>query len=202
MKSLSRLLSVLFHPLIMPTLGLLVIFLSGLNFTFFSFEQKRAILLIVSLSTFVIPLSFMPFFLLKKTEFKIEMDSARDRLLPFFLTSFIYFVAWFFLQKIGIPKFLLHYILASALAVLFTSIITGFWKISAHMAGIGGIAGLILYLSFYFNADVFLPAVFIFLLTGIIGSARLTLKAHSPGQIYAGFLLGFGTVLSTLVILA
>jgi membrane-associated phospholipid phosphatase len=202
MKTLSRFLSVLFHPLIMPTLGLLVIFLSGLNFTFFSFEQKRAILLIVFLSTSIIPLSFIPFFLLKKPGFRIEMDSARDRLLPFFLTSFIYFIAWFFLWKIGIPELLLHYVFASALAVLFTSIITGFWKISAHMVGIGGIAGLILYLSFYFNADVFLSAIFILFLAGIIGSARLTLKAHIPEQIYTGFLLGFVTVLLTLVILA
>lgn len=201
MNYLARIISITFHPLIMPTLGLFIIFYSGLNFTFFTYEQKRAIFLVVFLSTYAVPLSFMPLFLFKKTLFHIDMTSSKDRLIPFFLTSAIYFIAFYFMRKIGIPGFILNFIFSSALAVLFATIITSFWKISVHMIGIGGITGLLLYLSVQFNADVFPMITSALLFTGLIGSSRLILNSHKPSQVYAGFFLGMAIMFTTLFIL-
>lgn len=202
MKKLAKLISVVFHPLIMPTLGLLIILAAGLDFTFFTFEQKKGILLIVFLSTFVIPLSFMPFFLLRKSGSTIYMDSTRERQMPFLLTSAIYFTAFYFLRKIGVPVLILNYILASAIAVLLTTMVTYFWKVSVHMVGIGGITGLIFFMFFYFNTDILLFSTATFLLAGIIGSSRLTMNAHSLLQILAGYALGILSVFSTLSFLS
>ena len=198
MKNLAKLISVVFHPLIMPTLGLLIILAAGLDFTIFTYDQKKGVFLIVFLSTFVIPLSFMPFFLLRKSGSSIYMDSTRERQMPFLFTSAIYFAAFYFLKKIGIPVLILNYILASAIAVLFTTIITYFWKVSVHMVGVGGITGLILFMFFYFNTDVLLFSTVAFLLAGIIGSSRLAMNAHSLSQIFAGYALGVITVFSSL----
>lgn len=200
MRIIARLISGIFHPLVMPTMGLLVLFLSGLDFTFFTWEQKRAVFLIVLLSTFIIPLSFMPFFMLRKAGFQIEMHSKRDRILPFFLTTLTYFFAWYFLRRIGVPVLLANYIFASAVAVFFSALITLFWKISIHMIGIGGITGLLFFISHYFFADVSSLSMFGFLLAGIIGSCRLLLNAHSLSQIFAGYFLGFFTIPSVLAL--
>lgn len=202
MKNLANLISIVFHPLIMPTLGLLIILYSGLDFTLLTFEQKKGILLIIFLSTYVIPLSFMPFFMLRKSGFTIYMETARERLMPFLLTSAVYFIAFYFLRKIGIPAFILNYIFASAIAVLLTTIITYFWKISIHLVGIGGITGLLFFMSFRFNFDVFLFSALAFVLAGFIGSSRLSLNAHSLSQVLAGFALGVFTVFFTLSFLA
>ncbi len=201
MKITSWLISVLFHPLVMPAIGLLIIYQSGLDFTFFTLEQKRAVFLIVLLSTLIIPLSFIPFFLLKKTGFEIEMHARRDRILPFFITALIYLFTWYFLKRIGIPALLVNYIFASGIAVLFSAVITVFWKISIHMIGIGGITGLLVFISHYFYADVFILVVISFLLAGITGTARMVLNAHSIAQLFTGYTLGLVTIPVVLALL-
>lgn len=201
MKNFAKLVSVIFHPLIMPTLGLLIILYSGLDFTLLTFEQKRGIILIVFLSTYVIPLSFMPFFILRKSGFNIYMESSRERLMPFLLTSAVYLIAFYFLRKIGIPALILNYIFASAIAVLLTTMVTYFWKISIHLVGIGGIAGLLFFMSISLNYDVFLFSTLAFLLAGTIGSSRLALNAHSLSQVLTGYALGLITVFITLFFL-
>jgi len=201
MKITARLISVIFHPLVMPVIGLLILYQSGLDFTFFTWEQKRAVFLIVLLSTLIIPLSFIPLFLLKKTCFEIEMHIRRDRILPFFITSLIYLFTWYFMKRIGIPALLVNYIFASGIAVLFSAVITVFWKISIHMIGIGGNTGLLVFISHYFYADVFILVLISFLLAGITGTARMVLNAHSISQLFTGYILGIMTIPVVLALL-
>jgi membrane-associated phospholipid phosphatase len=61
--------------------------------------------------------------------------------------------------------------------------INRYWKISAHLIGIG-IPIAVLFFLFQLNAILFL------IIPLIIGWARLTLKVHTPMQVFAGFLLG------------
>ena len=70
-------------------------------------------------------------------------------------------------------------------------IINLYWKISAHLIGIG-IPFATLY--FLFQFDV----IYLILVPIIVGWARLTLKVHTPMEVIAGFLLG---VLPTYIIL-
>ncbi len=202
MRIIAKVISFILHPLIMPTIGLLFIYSSDLSISFFSPDQKRAIFLLIFLSTFVIPLGFIPLIMLNKREFHIEMTSARDRLLPFFLTAVTYFMAFYFLKKAGLPSFLLYFIFGSGVAVLLATIITFFWKISIHMIGIGGIMGLLFFLSVNFHADVFLMSILTVLLSGVIGTSRLALQVHTPSQIYAGFVIGLTTVMTCLFVLS
>ena len=59
------------------------------------------------------------------------------------------------------------------------------------MIGIGGIVGTFFGLSAFMLVDLRIPILFCLVLSGLLGSARLTLGAHQPLQIYAGFFLGF-----------
>jgi membrane-associated phospholipid phosphatase len=40
--------------------------------------------------------------------------------------------------------------------------------------------------------------IVVVLLAGLTGSARLNLKAHTPLEVYSGFILGFGAVFLTM----
>ena len=86
--------------------------------------------------------------------------------------------------------------LATLMAIYVALIITFFWKISMHMIGIGGLAGAMMALSFRFGLDLWLLFSVIILASGLLGVARLQLKAHSPSQVYVGFVLGFLIVFS------
>ena len=64
-----------------------------------------------------------------------------------------------------------------------------FWKISLHLIGIGGVLGVFLALQII-KGGLLNLIVALILVSGILAFARLKEKAHSPAQVYAGFLLG------------
>jgi membrane-associated phospholipid phosphatase len=71
-------------------------------------------------------------------------------------------------------------------------VVTFWWKISAHMFGVGGLMGGVMAVSHYVehvNPHYLIMALF--LISGLVGSSRLLLKKHTPAQVYTGFLLGF-----------
>lgn len=75
-----------------------------------------------------------------------------------------------------------------------------FWKISVHSIGVGGINGLLIGISRIMEAEI-TPLLFLsVLIAGLVGFARLKLNAHNYSQVYTGFLLGFFTILGTLMI--
>jgi hypothetical protein len=63
--------------------------------------------------------------------------------------------------------------------------ISSFWKISLHMAGVGGFATA---LAFVFGS----PALWAFLSLPLVGWARLRRRKHTPAQLAAGALAGAG----------
>ena len=81
-----------------------------------------------------------------------------------------------------------------ALSVFVVFFITLKYKISAHMTGAGGLIGAFVGFEILFGAQLSPWVVFLVIIWGLIGSARLKLKAHSNGQIVAGSVLGFASI--------
>lgn len=69
------------------------------------------------------------------------------------------------------------------------------WKISLHTLGMAGLTGIVYQLIPQSHNDIIFMFFVCILLTGILGSVRLKLKAHSPAQIYSAYIIGW--VLST-----
>jgi hypothetical protein len=88
------------------------------------------------------------------------------------------------------PSFQLVF-LGAAFIVLVCMMITLFWKISIHMISIGGTIGL--FMAIGFRYEWLLPQIILplFFLAGIVGYARLRLEAHTPTQVYIGFITGW-----------
>ncbi len=70
------------------------------------------------------------------------------------------------------------------------------------MAGVGAFSGLALYTSYYYGLQLLLFIAVTFLLAGLVGTARLKLKAHTPAEVYLGYLLGLGASFLSLTILS
>jgi membrane-associated phospholipid phosphatase len=80
------------------------------------------------------------------------------------------------------------------------TLITLFWKISAHAVGTGGLLGFLFGIVYSFAAtELLYPTLVCVLATGLLLSARLYLNAHTPVEVGAGFLLGL-TVCFTAVV--
>ncbi len=189
-NSLARIVSIVFHPLIMPPLGMLLLFNSGTYLDFLTYAQKRAIFLILLTGTTILPLSLAPFMLFHKMISNLRMDDRRERILPLLIAVVFYVFTWYMLARINVPGLINIYVITASLTVLFCTVISLIWKISLHMTALGALAGMLLAISFRFGINLQLYLVLVFLAAGITGWARLTLKAHNPAQIYVGYLGG------------
>lgn len=182
-------------------MGIFIIFQSSFYLSLMPHEGQKTTYLIVFISTFVLPLVMLSVFLLRKVIKSLEMTQTQERVIPFMVTAVFYFFSYYTLHKLSAPGFISAYILGASVIVLLIAVISIWWKISAHMAGIGGMVGMILALSdvySVYNPFFFMEAIVI---AGFIGSARLYLKAHDLKQTALGFVMGTAVMMSVLYIM-
>lgn len=199
-KKLATLISYLAHPLLIPMLGVLLISKSGTYAAEIDQNLIQFIYLSVFILTFMLPLGLIPLFYYSGLVKNIQFTERRERLTPLYITLVLYLSAYYVMRKIPMSQIYQSFLFAASLSILLILIICYFWKISAHMVGWGGLTGLILSLSFKYNIDLFMLLIAGILCSGCIGYARLRLDAHSPSQVYCGFLLGCFLVLATFLI--
>jgi len=194
---IAKTLSILFHPLLMPTLGIMFIFYSGSYVSFLPSDVKKIILLVVGANTLGLPLIMMPLFIKFKVINSFAMETNKERILPLTFTLIPYILSVYFLIKLPIPFIITSFMLGASIAVALCLIISYWWKISIHLVGIGGIIGFLISFSIRLYTNI-LPLLIIFVIAaGLLASSRLFLKAHKPLQVYLGFLLGFLVMLIT-----
>jgi hypothetical protein len=200
MDKAARIISIVFHPLIMPSLGFLLMFNSGTYLAYLPFEYKKIILFFVFLCTFIIPISILPFFLYHKIISDINMPGTRERFAPLVISFILFMLCYFRFRRIPIPPDYLAFCLGCAASAFLTLLVISRWKISLHMVGIGGLAGLISYLIIKMQVDLGFYLILIILAAGLTGTARLILNAHKPFEIYTGFLTGLVIITSSMFI--
>jgi membrane-associated phospholipid phosphatase len=193
-EKLAEFISYLFHPLLMSTYGFLILFFTPNYVSVFTpLALKLAILGITLVFTCILPL-VNTVILLKTGRIKsLKMEDPSDRNLPYAGTILYYFGLFYLFHTATIPSIFKVLVLGAAVAIALTFIINFKWKISAHTTGIGGIIGALLATIYRLNTEFYLMLMVVVLIAGIIGYARLKLNAHTPAQVYTGFLLGFLT---------
>jgi len=189
---LSKFISFAFHPILMPTYAILLLFtFSPLFSEFMSIKQKTQIIKLAVVFTFLLPIFSV--IILKK--FKIVssfyMENQKERRWPL-----LFALGWFYLLLRLLETLHAHYIivtlmLGAMLILLISVIISYFWKISLHMLGIGGVLGAFLAIHILFGGNIFLIITLLFC-AGFIGFARVNENAHSLKQVYLGFAVGVG----------
>ena len=147
--------------------------------------------------TLIIPILLLLFMWKKGYIDSLHIHEAKQRTTPYIYTLICYgFWAYFLRATLQLPLFLLLVVVGAMGALLAVTIINHWWKISAHLTGMGGLLGGICSFSLYYSV---LPTslIIIFLtLSLLLMYARLYLNAHTPMQVVSGFILG---ILSTFI---
>jgi hypothetical protein len=129
----------------------------------------------------------------------LEMTDRKDRLLPYLITALYYYFAFTLFENFPVPSGMIHairmFVLGGAGAILVTAGINLFWKISAHTVAMGGLSGAMLALTYALPDSSFGMFYSAMLCSGVVAYARLKIEAHTPSQVYTGFLLGFSSML-------
>lgn len=200
MRFISKIISYIFHPLLAPTFGIYIILNSISYLSAIPPDAKMWLYILVFVTTFLFPSISLLFLFWQKLITNIELDDRKERLLPIIVTLAFYYLGYYILGMNNISGLLRAFYLSAIISISLSFFINLFWKISAHMIGIGGIIGLILAISFKLNLNLQLILIIAIFIAGIIGASRVKLEAHSQLQIFAGFYLGMITVFTTLLL--
>lgn len=190
-EKFAKLISIIFQPLVMPLVTLLIVFNSD---TFLSFtisnELKTFIYFLFIAFTVVFPTLIFLWLVKRGIISSLDMPEASERRIPFLISIILYFALYYLLRKLALPELVYLLLLGTILSIVVCFFITIIWKISIHMIAVGGVIGSLLGLSIRLGADFTFPIYAVVLLSGLIGYARLKLYAHTPAQVYSGFIVG------------
>ncbi len=209
-RTLAHFFSVVGHPIFMLTyILLLMMAISPYAFGIGNMFEKRGVLLIsaVVISTVFLPavgISLMKALGMVQTW---QLSDKQERIGPFILSGIFYL--WLFKNLYSgaqTPILYTSFVLGATISLFLCFFINNFSKISVHTAGMGGLVAMLLLLPFQWNeASEMVPVAGLFLswpllialgilLAGAVGAARLALDAHTPAQVYRGYVAGAAAV--------
>ena len=201
MRTAAPVLSVLLHPLWMPTLTIIICF--GVDPHLSLYFDKDGLLIIyamVFVMTALFPLTSAFMMVRNGLISEFSMPERRERAPAFILTLLYYCLCYYLLRRTPNHPVTLCIFLGATLALATTLFITLRWKISVHMVGIGGLLGALLAVMLLHNAFAPLALCALLVLAGALGTARLLVSDHTPAQVYAGALLGSACVFGCAVL--
>lgn len=193
----ANLFSLLFHPAFMPLYVLLIFFSSDWYLAYTIYPQLKNFLLIMTfMLTVFMPILSTWLMVRNKMISDFSMPYRKERTLPFLITVFYYGVMYYFIWRISkqalISPYFFSVIAGSIILVLLLVAINFYIKISAHASATAALTGM--YIAMCMNNAV-VPntnlLLGLILLWGFVSTARLSLGAHRPVEIYIGSAIGF-----------
>lgn len=185
----ARLVSIIFHPLFMPMAGFYLLF-AMLPYHFTGSYYILIVGLTLLFNTIFLPGYFIWLLKKKGTITSYYLPSQAERKYPLLFEAISLTVNYYFFRKSGLPAVLQSYLLAAVAVSVFALLANLWFKISLHGLGIGSLLGLSLVSPSFTHSDYRWLIWLLVLGCGIIGSARILLKAHHPSEVYSGILSG------------
>jgi hypothetical protein len=206
----------------MPTLlhGLLLLFVPSV-FSRLDDENQWRLLLMIFILTFLLPL-LITYFLLQSgwpgpwrgaaasdaaaagrepSLQNWQMEDRSQRIVPFLFTTFIYGADTFLLTR-NLSSLHLSVVILAAVSVCIglVTLVTLFWKISAHAVGTGGLLGFLLGIVYAFAAiELLYPTLACVLPAACCSRPASTSTPTPPAEVGAGFLLGLAVCFTAVV---
>lgn len=193
LRALAHLVSYVFHPVLMPTIMTLVLYrLSAASFA--GVEPKvftLAYIIRIGVNSAMFPI--ISVLLLKAVGFieSIHLRTSKERIIPLIISIIFYW--WtnqIFKHEAATPVIIRILLQGSYWAVLAIFLINIFFKISMHTVAAGGVVGLMIVLMILSPISMTVPLFVALFFAGIVGTARMILKAHYPAEIWLGYIVG------------
>jgi len=194
-KVFARLIRFLFHPLLISTLAMFILFRTNLYIAYIPEEISRIVLLVTLVSTCIVPSFFIIIIGIIKTYIK-ENRKFPDVTLIYLLTAISYYIGYYFILNMPLAGFFKAAFLAGTLVSVSLSVISMQWNISSHMAGVGAVAGSTIAIMLRLGEFNFSFLTVVLIAGGLTGFSMLVLAKNNPAQILAGYILGFGILFS------
>lgn len=194
----ARALSIIFHPLFIPTyfFGFLALVLpTALEPVSPALHVK--FLIFIFLVTAVLPILNVGIFKAFGSIGSFAMLERKERLMPFVFISLIYMAVTYLFHlhgRMNLNDNFLKFMVIIDLLVIVSTVATFFFKVSVHSISMWGLIGMLLPLNKITEVNtLFYPTIGIIVLAGLIMAARLYSDAHTPREVMGGGVLGLAT---------
>lgn len=177
------------HPVIISTVSAIVYFILFPKYLPQAFKYK--ILLVIFISTYVIPVLFLFILKQRKTIDDFHLKTIKERKLPILFFAVITTLLAYRLLEVRVVNLLAISFLGASLSMFFVYVL--FFvriKTSLHTMAIGGLLGFVVLLSYHYEIRLLMLISVLFILSGLLAFARLKLKAHTSKEVYLGFSIG------------
>ena len=178
----SRVVSMVFTPFYLPTLGLLALF----SFSYLSllpFQYKAIVIAIVYFFTILLPTLLIHVYRRHQHWNLIELGQRERRMVPYVLSILCYFTCVYIMRSLHIPHFMSSIVVAALCIQIICAIVNGWWKISTHTAAIGGVVGALVAFAAIFGFNPLPWLCITIIIAGILGTSRMILRQHSLSEV-------------------
>jgi len=195
-----KFISTILHPIVMPTIGVFLYFI----FSPIVLNQKQqfTVVSVVFIATYLIPLLLLVF--LKSIRYikSFRVHSINERKFPVFLMMTLFMLLGKLLASMSIFKDLSYLFYGSVFGLGFIYMLFPFKiKASLHLLSMGIAIGYFLLFQQLQAVYILHVIITLMLLSGLLASSRLQLKAHTAKEVYLGFFIGLISPFSAYYIL-
>lgn len=184
-----KLISNIFHPILVPMVGTILYFILLPRHTGRNLEVT--IIGAVFIGSYLMPLIFLSF--LKKSNVikNFQLKSTEERKFPILFTIALLYLLASMIKKNGSTIDLALFFYGMQISLIITvALLYKKMKASLHMTGISGLLTFFILFSFYYQINILFILAFLFVISGLIASARINTDAHTKKEIFLGILIG------------
>ncbi|MDP4202492.1 MAG: hypothetical protein Q8861_07335 [Bacteroidota bacterium] len=190
MRLAAKIISVIFHPLFIPTYGILLLFTTA-RFAAVPFLPKLIVATTVLCCTAIIPALIIFLFLKLGKVTSLNIDKRQERTRPYVYSLVSYMLCAYYLWNVNMPRWFVMMVVGSAAALLVLLLVNLRWKMSAHLSAMGGLLAGIFVVAMHYVINPYMLVIGALFASAAVGSSRVILNAHTPEQTLAGFFNGF-----------
>jgi hypothetical protein len=196
-RFLSIAISLVFHPLLFPSYGTLLIVLSNPHlFAQYNERQQGGWLIGVFALTFLFPVIWLAMMKQLGMISSFSLESKKERIIPYIAIATFYLWTYRMFKPsssnfIFSNQLISTMMLGATITVFIGFFVNIFRKVSIHAMGAGNFLGLLMVSINMSPYDLRIALIGAIILAGIIGTARLSLGAHTPREVFWGYFIGF-----------
>ena len=181
--------SAIFSPFYAPFWAFMWLFLFS-YLRMWPLGYKAFIMGIVVMFTIIIPRLTIDLFRRINKWTHWQLSHREHRHMPYFITIASYIACVVLFMQLNTALFMRGMILATLATSLVCALLNVWWKVSTHMASMGGLFGTVIAFSYLFYFNPLIPMCCMLMLAGVMGTSRMLLRQHSLAQVIVGFLIG------------
>ncbi len=189
MKTISQILSTLFHPLFVPIIGFYLMHMLGGYATYLPTVLFGFTVFSITLFTIIFPL--ISVIVLKQFGkiTSIQLDERKERPLPLFISLISICVLLIVERRLFYPAIYDAFFASIAVSYGFSFFVSLNKKISLHAIAWGTLIGIFIGFSFRLGIALHFWVSLLVIVASLVLSARLFLRAHTLSEVLSGWII-------------